>query len=83
MQFPRAGAESFSEDRPLGWDPAAAGSRAGDGMARFVSEEKAPRNTPEYNFNKRYTMEPITVNYKVLDPRAKVPCLCNAGGSGG
>ncbi|HCT68877.1 MAG TPA: dUTP diphosphatase, partial [Faecalibacterium sp.] len=21
----------------------------------------------------RYTMEPITVNYKVLDPRAKVP----------
>ena len=32
---------SFSEDRPLGWDPAAAGSRAGDGMARFVSEEKA------------------------------------------
>ena len=36
MQFPRAGAESFSEDRPLGWDPAAAGSRAGDGMARFT-----------------------------------------------
>lgn len=24
---------SFSEDRPLGWDPAAVGSRAGDGMA--------------------------------------------------
>ena len=35
------GGGSFSEDRPLGWDPAAAGSRAGDGMARFVSEEKA------------------------------------------
>ncbi len=33
---------SFSEDRPLGWDPAAAGGRAGDGMARAVSEEKAP-----------------------------------------
>ena len=33
--------ESFSEDRPLGWDPAAADSRAGDGMARLVSEEKA------------------------------------------
>ena len=32
---------SFSEDRPLGWDPADAGSRAGDGMARLVSEEKA------------------------------------------
>ncbi len=28
------------EDRPLGWDPVAAGNRAGDGMARFVSEEK-------------------------------------------
>ena len=35
-------AGSSSEDRPLGWDPAAAGSRAGDGMARTVSEEKAP-----------------------------------------
>ena len=35
------GGGSFSEDRPLGWYPAAAGSRAGDGMARFVSEEKA------------------------------------------
>ena len=35
------GGGSFSEDRPLGWDPAAAGSRAGEGMARFVSEEKA------------------------------------------
>ena len=35
------GGGSFSEDRPLGWDPAAAGSRAGDGMARFVSVEKA------------------------------------------
>ena len=39
-------AGSFSEDRPLGWDPAAAGSRAGDGMARFVSEEKAPVHVP-------------------------------------
>ena len=39
----RAG--SSSEDRPLGWDPAAAGSRAGDGMARTVSEEEAP-STP-------------------------------------
>ena len=32
---------SFSEDRPLGWDPVAAGNRAGDGMARVVSEEEA------------------------------------------
>ena len=36
------GAGSFSKDRPLGWDPAAAGSRVGDGMARTVSEEEAP-----------------------------------------
>ena len=35
------GGGSFSEDRPLGWDPAAAGCWAGEGMARFVSEEKA------------------------------------------
>ena len=35
-------AGSSSEDRPLGWAPAAAGSRAGDGMARTVSEEEAP-----------------------------------------
>ena len=35
-------AGSSSEDRPLGWDPAAVGSRAGDGMARTVSEEEAP-----------------------------------------
>ena len=35
-------AGSSSEDRPLGWDPAAAGGRAGDGMARVVSEEEAP-----------------------------------------
>ncbi len=35
-------AGSSSEDRPLGWDPAAAGSRAGDGMARTVSEEETP-----------------------------------------
>ena len=34
-------AGSFSKDRPLGLDPVAAGNRAGDGMARFVSEEKA------------------------------------------
>ena len=40
MQFPRAGAESFSEDRPLGWDPAAAGSRAGDGMACNDSDRR-------------------------------------------
>ena len=41
MDFAVQWTGSFSEDRPLGWDPAAAGSRAGDGMARAVSEEKA------------------------------------------
>ena len=41
MLFPSQRNGSFSEDRPLGWDPVAAGNRAGDGMARFVSEEKA------------------------------------------
>ena len=30
---PSRTAGSFSEDRPLGWDPVAAGNRAGDGMA--------------------------------------------------
>ncbi|MCC2213549.1 MULTISPECIES: hypothetical protein [Faecalibacterium] len=33
-------AGSFSEDRPLGWDPAAAGSRAGDGMACNDSDRR-------------------------------------------
>ena len=40
---------SFSKDRPLGRDPAAAGSREGDGMALFVSEEEsstAPGQAP-------------------------------------
>ena len=39
--MPFACGRSFSEDRPLGWDPVAAGNRAGDGMARTVSEEEA------------------------------------------
>ena len=34
------GGGSFSEDRPLGWDPAAAGSRAGDGMACNSSDRR-------------------------------------------
>ena len=41
LHLPGQWAGSFSEDRPLGWDPVAAGNRAGDGMARFVSEEEA------------------------------------------
>ena len=39
--MPFACGRSFSEDRPLGWDPVAAGNRASDGMARTVSEEEA------------------------------------------
>jgi len=41
MRFQSLCVGSFSEDRPLGWDPVAEGNRAGDGMARFASEEKA------------------------------------------
>ena len=37
----RAG--SFSEDRPLGWDPVAAGNRAGDGMARNSNDRRQRR----------------------------------------
>ena len=33
IQLPGQWAGYFSEDRPLGWDPVAAGNRAGDGMA--------------------------------------------------
>ena len=43
MQYFDRTAGSFFEDRPLGWDPVAEGNRAGDGMAQFVSEEKATR----------------------------------------
>ena len=43
---------SFSEDRPLGWDPVAEGNRAGDGMARFVSEEKAPGTPSSFPFQR-------------------------------
>ena len=46
------GAGSFSKDRPLGWDPVAAGNRAGDGMARFVSEEKAPGTPSSFPFQR-------------------------------
>ena len=36
LHLPGQWAGSFSKDRPLGWDPVAAGNRAGDGMARFT-----------------------------------------------
>ena len=34
------GVGSFSEDRPLGWDPVAEGNRAGDGMACNDSDRR-------------------------------------------
>ena len=37
-------AGSFSEDRPLGWDPVAAGNRAGDGMACNNNDRRQWRN---------------------------------------
>ena len=50
---------SFSEDRPLGWDPVAAGNRAGDGMARFVSEEKATSSPAFICVQFLYTATPV------------------------
>ena len=71
---------SFSEDRPLGWDPAAAGSRAGDGMARFVSEEKAPAHAGEVAIRQllgRYglrTVERLCALCAALHPQAAPAC---------
>ena len=52
MQYFDRTAGSFFEDRPLGWDPVAEGNRAGDGMARIVSEEKATV-TPDFTIYAR------------------------------
>ncbi len=75
---------SFSEDRPLGWDPAAAGSRAGDGMARFVSEEKAPAHAGEVAIRQllgRYglcTVERLCALCAALHPQAAPACALAA-----
>ena len=75
---------SFSEDRPLGWDPAAAGSRAGDGMARFVSEEKAsayPGDIPLRQLLGRYglcTVERLCALCAALHPQAAPDCALAA-----
>ena len=67
---------SFSEDRPLGWDPAAAGSRAGDGMARLVSEEKASAHPGDIHIRQllgRYglrTVERLCALCAALHPQA-------------
>ena len=66
---------SFSEDRPLGWDPVAEGNRAGDGMARIVSEEKATV-TPDFTIYARrllgkynlYTVQRLAALGTALQP---------------
>ena len=75
---------SFSEDRPLGWNPAAAGSRAGDGMARFVSEEKASVHPGDIHIRRllgRYglcTVERLCALCTALHPQAAPACALAA-----
>ena len=75
---------SFSEDRPLGWDPAAAGSRAGDGMARLVSEEKASVHTGDIHIRRllgQYglcTVERLCALCAALHPQAASECALAA-----
>ena len=75
---------SFSEDRPLGWDPAAAGSRAGDGMARFVSEEKASVHPGDIHIRRllgQYglrTVERLCALCAALHPQAAPNCALAA-----
>ena len=75
---------SFSEDRPLGWDPAAAGSRAGDGMARFVSEEKASAHPGDIHIRQllgRYglcTVERLCALCAALQPQNAPDCALAA-----
>ena len=75
---------SFSEDRPLGWDPAAAGSRAGDGMARLVSEEKASAHPGDIHIRQllgRYglcTVERLCALCAALHPQDAQNCALAA-----
>ena len=75
---------SFSEDRPLGWDPAAAGSRAGDGMARLVSEEKASAHPGDIHIRQllgRYglcTVERLCALCAALQPQNAPACALAA-----
>ena len=75
---------SFSEDRPLGWDPAAAGSRAGDGMARLVSEEKASAHPGDIHIRQllgRYglcTVERLCALCAALQPQNAPDCALAA-----
>ena len=80
----KGGCRSFSEDRPLGWDPAAAGSRAGDGMARFVSEEKASAHPGDIHIRRllgRYglcTVERLCALCAALHPQNAPDCALAA-----
>ena len=75
---------SFSEDRPLGWDPATAGSRAGDGMARLVSEEKASAHPGDIHIRQllgRYglcTVERLCALCAALQPQNAPACALAA-----
>ena len=75
---------SFSEDRSLGWDPAAAGSRAGDGMARLVSEEKASAHAGDIHIRQllgRYglcTVERLCALCAALHPQNAPDCALAA-----
>ena len=75
---------SFSEERPLGGDPAAAGSRAGDGMARLVSEEKASAHPGDIHIRQllgRYglcTVERLCALCAALRPQAAPACALAA-----
>ena len=75
---------SFSEDRPLGWDPAAAGRRAGDGMARLVSEEKASAHPGDIHIRQllgRYglcTVERLCALCAALQPQNAPDCALAA-----
>ena len=61
-----------------GWDPVAAGNRAGDGMPRPVSEEKAPR-TPTLSLQAKrllgkydlHTVQQLTALWSALYPEQK------------
>ena len=70
-------AGSFFEDRPLGWDPVAEGNRAGDGMARTASEEKATR-WPALSFTSSLPMQCSAVPHRTAKRRG---CARPARGS--
>ena len=56
---------------PLGWDPVAAGNRAGDGMARFTCAGKLPAALCNSIYNKALSADwpgglcSVRVNYRL------------------